>query len=227
MALVTISQRLAAAAVAWLVLFVFAPAAVVLANHSATNPPWRWDIDNDGVWEATDSIQSYGKGGAGWDANKINRATEGVQRWAVFTDWNPWFNNIAAAPRAIWQDGTAPNLASPCGTWAQEGNPLALNCVVGAPKQGWVRIVDSDIFLNTNAHPFDWGVVQNNAFYSARGVIVHETGHGAMLNDVPWWDCNPLVDLITMCDNAGKAESWALWTLTNDDINSANVMYPP
>lgn len=220
-----IRVRLAVVVATWLALFALAPAAVVLASHSATNPPWRWDIDNDGVWEAADSIQSYSQGGGGWTAQKISRATEGVQRWAVFTDWNPWFNSNPVA-RKIWVDGSAPNAGSVCGTWAQEGNPIALNCVVGQQKQGWIRITDSDIFLNSNANAFDWGTVQNNSFYSGRGVIVHETGHGAMLEDVSWFDCDPFGELITMCESAGKAETWGFWTLTNDDINSANLMYP-
>lgn len=219
-------RRIAFGAMGWLAIFVLGPAAVVLANHSASNPPWRWDLDNDGVWEAADSIQSYSQGGGGWNAEKKDRVTEGVQRWAVFTDWNPWLSSNPVG-RKVWVNGAAPNQGSLCGTWAQEGNPIAFNCVVGQQKQGWVRIVNSDIFLNVNAYAFNWGVVQDNNFYSARGIVVHETGHGAHLIDVSWIDCDPFGDRITICESASKSESWGLWTLTNDDINSANLMYPP
>lgn len=212
--------------VAVLLLTLAFPVGYAIAHHSASNPPHRWDVDNDGIWEAADSIVPISQGGGNWDAQKIARATEGIQRWTANTDWNPWFNSNPVAQK-IYVDGTAPFQASLCTDhWA--AGIYAITCHVSQKKANgaWFRIIDADIFVNLNGFNWDWGATANGNKPSARGVITHETGHVAHLIDVGWLNCDPFGELITMCESAGTSETWGWYSLSNDDINSANDMYP-
>jgi hypothetical protein len=185
-------------------------------------------LDNDGVWEAGDSIVGISSGGGGWTLQKINRATEGIQSWFSVTDWRPFYSNNSTT-RKVWVNGTAPNAQSTCNfTWADLGQPYAATCTPSVQKAGgaWFRITDTDIFLNVNHFSFDWGT-NPSSNPSARGIITHETGHGALLVDVGFIDCDPWFHYITMCESVGTNETWIIYTLETDDINSANDMYPP
>jgi hypothetical protein len=216
-------RRLAVAwSIAWLLVQAAIPASVS-AHHSASIK--RWDVDNDGVWEASDSIVAYSQGGVAWTTQKINRVTEAIQRWSSQTDWNPWFSSSPVSHK-VWVDGSAPSGHSVCDvTWSQIDD-VATTCNDMINKGSWIRIIDSDTFLDSTHTSFDWGTTSNSN-YSGRGVVTHEIGHGAHLIDVNWANCDPFGELITMCGTAGGTQTWGLYTLTADDINSANDMYPP
>ena len=90
---------------------------------------------------------------------------------------------------------------------------------------GYYRILDSDIFLDISDWTYNWGTSGSNL--SARGILTHETGHGASLWDLYPPNCSSGSSTYTMCGEIDSATTWYLYTLTSDDVNAANLMYLP
>ena len=94
------------------------------------------------------------------------------------------------------------------------------------PETEWWRNIDVDVYMNPN-WSWDFGTTSNSNL-SYRGVTTHEIGHGVTLRDLgPSYGINCLSgsSVETMCGEISASDTWYQYSLTNDDITSANVTY--
>ncbi len=201
---------------------------VASAGHGANIPPRWWDLDNDGLGEASDSRISFRPSGGSWTTAKGNRLSEALAEWRNDTDFNP-FRDDAGASNVVFVDGR-----NPCsGTWAVDyPNSYAVNCVVyvnrnpGTPIY-YQDIGDSDIYFNMDPK-WNWNYSTGGGGSSFVGVLTHELGHAVALKDLYGSACPVSGEsLYTMCGTISQGDTVWLQTLTSDDINSANPIYLP
>ena len=214
--------------------------------------PWYWDKDQDWIAEINnDSIIAYSRGGGNWDQQKIARATEALASWSSSTDWNPWLSSNATNQK-IYADATQPLANNDCNALTDEWEDAdmvdvaAINCIdkqllVQNGSTHHYRITDSDIYFNTltagNTYgfQFDYGTTTTSSRPSYRGVLTHEVGHGASLRDLGTdygVTCKTGTAVETMCGDTDSTSqgaaflaTWYQYSLENDDITSANLIY--
>ncbi len=164
-----------------------------------------------------------------WTLEKITDVTTATGEWSGRTRFDPFI--AGSGPASIRVDGVFPPQCS--GGW--QAGDIAVNCVhATARKDGqiidFMDIWESHISIDLSpGNPGEgWNYGPDNPAgneYDLRGVITHELGHAVLLIDL--WPCAAGDAVETMCGGAAPGLFTVnLRTLTTDDINGANLVYP-
>lgn len=220
----TLSERTLGALLASLLLL-FAMVNPVGATHSVPSPRWFYDDDNDAIAEATDADPRFQKLGTGWTAAQTSRYQEALAYWQSATDFNPVY--ATSAVNGLYMDGRDP---AQCGyTWADIPTAIGINCKNFSVKATYVDISQSWIYMNNDAFVFSaaYGAPQVGE-YDLRGLMEHELGHSIRLVDLSGSNCPPGPSMCgSITPSNAAAQTYALRSLTSDDINAANLVYLP
>lgn len=214
-----------------IVVALLSSASGALAAHSVPSPHEFMDFNNNGVADASDSIVPWNKRGSGWTTGATSRVTEALASWSASTDFNPFLTSTPDV-HDFWLDGSEPanvtgdSCPSNKDTWVEIGRftIFAVNCRYRDVHPGYVRITNSDIFLNSDNIPMYWGT-SNNGTPNARGILTHEIGHAVYLKDIPLLSCGSTT-IYTMCGSWFDEDTYDAYSLTTDDVNAANLVYP-
>jgi hypothetical protein len=200
----------------------------VFAGHIIPDPLWWWDLNDNRLVEANDSIVGFGASGGNWTQEKHNDVAFSTAAWSTVTDYNPFdaSGGIGVIRGTIRVDTTEP--------WCEDNyipDIVGVTCRRGTPiREGGVitfyDIFDMDVGINSEDHQWNFGADDPGGNqYDFRGVLAHELGHTLRLRDSPLDQCgNPT---ITMCGGGPPGlDSKQLRSLETHDINAANQVYP-
>lgn len=199
------------------------------ATHSIPAPRWWWDLNDNRNPDPNDHIIGYQRVGGNWDLEKITDFQWAAAVWSSGTRWDPFSaSDHGGTMRASFGVDGAQLW---CGNWVSV--EYAATCTRKiARKDGTIvdfyDIYDTDTGTNTAAYNWNYGSdspadTPTYVEIDFRGTAVHEIGHGIFLDDVS--SC--LSPVVTMCGNVAPGlPTKDLRTLTTDDINAANSVYP-
>lgn len=198
----------------------------VLAGHILPDPRWWWDLNDNRLPNAADSIIGFGASGVNWTAEKHNDVVSATANWSTVTDFNPFdaSGGVGVIRGSIRVDTTEP--------WCEDNYVLGIvgvTCQHATPiREGgtisFYDILDVDIGVNTEDYQWNYGADDpSSSQYDFRGILTHELGHTVRLIDTD--QCG--MPQITMC-GGGPAGilSARLRSLEDHDINAANQVYP-
>lgn len=199
----------------------------VLGSHLLPNPRWWWDLNDNRLSDATDSIIGFGSAGVNWTQEKHNDVVSAVAAWSSGTDYNPFDATGGGTIRGtIRVDTTEPWCISNyvpgiVGVTCRRGTPISEGGTIS-----FYDITDMDIGINSEDYQWNYGSDDPAGNqWDFRGVLTHELGHTARLVDVYYPNCgNPIY---TMCGE-GTLGSFTkqLRTLTSHDVTDVNTLYP-
>jgi len=205
----------------------------VNAHHSAPNPPWFWDGNDDGV---PSGEPDFDQQGPYWSSDHHARLLDALAEWSGKTDYDPGY--VADGPHNIFVDGRLPNPDNHPGCLSSWTGYLAITCKIYQtrfipPAYTYYRLVDQDIFFNMErAGAPNWWVGSGQPpdadRYHFGGILTHELGHTVRLIHVPNDETNcphTSSGMITMCPYFDDIGSYWARTLHSDDIASANDVY--
>lgn len=189
------------------------------ATHSVPAELMWWDLNNDGLRQASEGDVVYDTAGNDWTSTKEARLSEALAEWRNSTSYDP---TVGTSSHYVYVDGRAP---SPCASSWPAG-ATAANCIAFTDRGSYRDIGDSDIFLNENALLFNYSDSFSPAAqgrFDAEGVFTHEAGHGIFLMDL--YGASNCPTETTMCGVTDAYDSRYYRDLTSDDIDSANFVY--
>lgn len=198
----------------------------VYATHGVPSPRWRWDLDNDKIVDESDSNIGFFRIGV-WNAQQVTSFNSFLAAWSSNTRYDP-YNQIehGGVARATYRiDGV-----HPCGgAWGQFD--LAITCIVKNDRfEGGVvsfrDIEDADTGIKLAGNAWYYGPNAPGALqYDFRSNGAHEIGHTVTLIGLVDFGTNCGNPEATMCEQLDAGTTHQR-TLTNDDIDGANQVYP-
>ncbi len=182
-----------------------------------------WDLDNDGHNEYGEGSFDITTTGGDWTSGKKAKLASAADIWAYGTDYDPTYATSSDWVFA-YTDGTAPSGQ----TWAALDDPLAATSALFQWKNNhaYGDIFGGLMYVNKNGYTWNYaGPCGGWCGYYYKGVLVHELGHLARLDDlVPGVNCGSPIR--TMCGEASQTDTESIESLTSDDVESANIVYP-
>lgn len=216
---------IAALGMAYLVGFAAAAPRDALASHSIPSPRWWWDHNDNFVVDSTDGEPGYKKSGTGWgpDAQGNDfgaRFNEAIAVWKNNTDFDP--KVVTTGVNDAWVDGRYIGGGPwPDGVFAQMER-FAHN------RGTFFDLYEQNLYVNTV--DFLWwrqpgapSASCSSWCFSARGLFVHELGHGVRLVDLSGANCPPGPTMCVSVSNPVDMDKY--FSLATDDINGANAVY--
>ena len=187
-----------------------------LASHSVPPTPVYWDCNNDLV--ADDGCVRIYKAGAGWGGAFDSRFQDSANQWINSTRWDPITSSTG---QPVYKDDR-----TACGfswTYLDANGVLGVNCrsTTWNTEGDFYKIGSTKTYLNPYLNWWTSITEPPSDRADFQGTLTHEIGHMIFLDDL---ECAPSH---TMCGEPVSAyDVYQQRTLTTDDINAANAVYP-